>query len=236
MRANRTTTKLSAADIQQQLEHLAADVHHAADVHKTRRDQYTDKGFRDTWQDRTVNQKLRAAQLAQLPSAYAQQAAQARDKARAALMPTAGDPTTQMAAEAAWGRISSRPAYRNAEPGARWELIRTEVENMPPSPARTLMLSEAEARGDIDGSTVEALLTSTSAEYKEVCDAATHAHTAAQILDRRAQGIMNTIDTIDAAAPGALSTVDVTAVPGADIVRDTGIGTDVFDGPHSVLS
>jgi|GEM_PF-6562882 len=235
MRASRNTTKLSAAEIQTQMTHLAADVHHAAERHKARRDQYSDAGYRAAWRERTSTYALRAAELAQLPQRYAQQAAQARDKARAALMPTAGDPTAQMAAEAAWQRITSRPAYRNAEPGARWELIRTEVETMTPSPARTLMLSEAEARGDIDGSTVEALLTSTSDDYRAACDAATHAHTAAQILDRRAAGIMNTIDTIDAAAPGALSTVDVTAVPGADIVRDTGIGTDVFDGPHSAV-
>lgn len=44
---------------------------------------------------------------------------------------------------------------------------------------------------------------------------------------------MNTLDTIDAAVPGALSTVDVSAAPGANIVRDTGIGSDVIDGPHS---
>lgn len=232
MRPTRNTTRLSATDIQQQMTHLATDVHRTANRIKRRRSDLTDEGYRKEWGRLSADHKLRAAQLAQLPERWAQQAVTARDQARAALLPTTDDPAAQMAAEATWQRVTSRPSYQSAEPAARWSMVRDAVQNMPASPARTLILEEAVARGDANPETVEALLVATSDDYRAARDAANHAQTAAQILNRRAAGIMHSLDTVDADTPGALSTVDVTAVPGADTLRDTGIGTDVFDGPN----
>lgn len=227
----RTTSKLSAADIQAQFTHLATDVRRTGNSLKRRRADLTDKGYKDEWGRLTADHKLRAAQLAQLPDKWAAQAVTARDAIRDALLPTTDDPTAQLAAEAAWNRLTSRRAYRSAEPMERFAMIRDEVQNMPASPARTLLLNEAVTRGDMKAEAIEGILKESDETYRDACKAADYASTTAAALNRRADGIMDSLTSPESKAPGAWHTFDVNNIPGADTVRDTGTGTAIYDGP-----
>lgn len=166
-----TTTRLSAQDIETQINHLVEDTaRHRRNFNKTFGD-HTAEGNRKLWGAATSRSRERVNQLRTLIDRYGKAVAERKATARARLTPTTDDPQAQVAAELAYQRIMSRPAVKNAKNPV--EAVMGEVMALGPSPARTLILDEMTARGEISAQTVDALFASTDEEYAAACTSET---------------------------------------------------------------
>ncbi|WP_414120856.1 hypothetical protein [Corynebacterium nuruki] len=233
-RPTKTTSRMSLLELQQQVDHLTTDVNYFREKHDAKKSDYSHEGAKKRWAETTTASRLRWAHLTELTAQYATAAYADADAIRDTLLPTTDDPTAQLAAEAAFTRISQRPQVANADAGERFEAIRAEVAKLAPSPTRTLILNELVDRGDMGADTVDAILAESSDEYRAAQKTAQYAAAASQGVLARLKGIGQTLDHPEVKS-GQFSTFDVSNVPGADVVRDTGMVTDMFDVPQTYL-
>lgn len=165
------STKLSPVDIDKQVAYLVEDTaRHKRNFNKTFGD-HTPDGNRKRWETSTARTRERVTQLRTLVDMYGNAVAERKAKARARLTPTTDDPQAQVAAELAYQRIMSRPNVKTAKNPV--EVVMQEIMALGPSPARTLILDEMTARGEINAETVDALFASTDEEYAAACTSET---------------------------------------------------------------
>lgn len=184
--------KISPAQIEQQINHLAEDTARARRGFNSSFRNYSSEGNRDRWARGTARQRDRAAQITTLINLYGEAVADRAAKARAALLPTSSDPQAQIAGELAYRRIMDRPSVANAD--SKFEAARREIMAMEVGPVRTLCLSEMQARGELDAEALDALLAVSSPEYAAAAESAQLAQASQMILTRNLRQITEAID------------------------------------------
>lgn len=189
-----TTTRLSAQDIETQINHLVADLDRQVRNYKSgdRHLDYTPDGQKKRWADLTVKQRARRDQLAELPGKYVDAAHQQAQNIRRTLMPTTDDPQAQMVAEMTYNRIMSRPAVVSADD--KFAAARNEIMKLGPSVSRTLALNEMVARSELNDASIDSLLMEESSEYREACWGAQMAQQHAVTLTRKLNQVTGALD------------------------------------------
>ncbi|MEJ6548780.1 hypothetical protein PQI66_04400 [Corynebacterium sp. USCH3] len=235
---------ISAHDIEQQINHLAGDMSRRRRGFNKTFHNYTPAGNQERWAQMTARQRDRLNQINDMIDLHAQAVETKRQEARAALMPTSDDPSTQVAAELALQRIMARPSVKSADPTDRFREIRRQLENMDPSPSRTLMLNELVARGDLEADTVDAMLAQESPEYREANSLAVFAKNHQNVLRGKARQIGERLDSTPRIGSGgeqtltgydAATSVEHAAQSGAptghDVSYPVGTAVEMVDGP-----
>ena len=157
------STKMSPADIDQQISHLVADTdRHKRNFNKGWSD-YTPEGRRNRWERHTAKSRERVAQLRRLVDMYGDAVAQKKAKIREKFTPTSTDPQVQILAEMQFNRIMDRPAVKNASNPI--EAAQHEIMALGATPARTLIFEEMQARGQLSSDTLDALFAASDPEY-----------------------------------------------------------------------
>lgn len=235
---------ISAHDIEQQINHLAEDMGRRRRGFNKSFGNYTPAGNKERWTQATSRQRDRLTHINHMIELHAAAVEAKRQQVRATIMPTSDDPNTQVAAELALQRIMNRPAVKSADPVDRFREVRRELQAMDPSPARTLMLNELVARGDMEADTVDAMLTQESPEYRDATSAAEFAKTHQQILRGKTRQIGECLDNTPISGiggdqtltgPAAATSVDHAAQSGVstghDVSYAVGTTVEIVDGP-----
>lgn len=189
------TTKLSAQDIQNQINHLVADIDRNVRGYKAgnRHLDFTPEGQKKQWDQLNKKQRDRLNQISELPGKYAEAATNNARSIRAAHMPTSDDPQAQIAAEMAYQRIMSRPSVKSAD--SKFAAARSEIMALGPSPARTLILNEMADRGDVPDSFIDGLVCEESPEYKDALWQEQMAVQHAATLNRKIANVTSALDS-----------------------------------------
>ena len=157
------STKMSPADIDQQISHLIADTdRHKRNFNKGWSD-YTPEGRRNRWERHTARSRERVNQLRALVDMYGDAVAKKKAKIREKFTPTSTDPQVQILAEMQYARIMDRPAVKNASNPI--EAAQHEIMALGATPARTLIFEEMQARGQLSSDTMDALFAASDPEY-----------------------------------------------------------------------
>lgn len=135
------------------------------------KDDLTDKG-KDEYMDRaTTRHKEHLAKLNAAAQEMEDQAVAAVDKVRATILPTPQDDTQALAAEMQASRILNRPGMDDASTALQW------IQGTPPSPARTVVLEELQARGVLKPEYVDGALVGAHPEYAQARQGVTQVRT-----------------------------------------------------------
>lgn len=142
-------------------------------------------------------------------AAWRQGAKNAAVEMRAGFFPTAKDSNAQLAAEIKVQRILGRGELDQTKALAL-------VESMEPSPARTLFIEEATARGIVSDESIEGLLQSTSDDYHDAVIRSRQADSIANAADGQLNYLARQGENMNT-RQSELEKMNVADMPGAEI-------------------
>lgn len=221
---------LSLIQIESEIKQLHESIQRKASNLTAARSQLTDEGFTKQWERSTAAERARLAELTGVADGWAASARTAAEKVRAAQFPQPTD-SQRDGAE----RTAARILGRNLDNKAAVKLLR----DMEPSPAKSIVMEELQARGVIGADMVHGVLCEVSEEYRDATRTETNADAAASVLNRRlgavgeqlemgqrhdhgVGGVVETHPTLKARDLGPLEDFPVANVPGADVKRPIG--------------
>lgn len=221
---------LSPIQIENEINQVHAEIQRKASKLNARRRELTAQGFTAEWERATAPERARIAELTGVADGWATSARTAAAKAKAAQLPQPTDAQRDGAE-----RTAARILGRNLDNQGAVKLLR----DMEPSPAKSIVMEELQARGVISPDMVHGVLCDVSEEYRDATRTETNADTAASVLNRRlgavgeqleighrkdhgVGGVVETSPTLKTRDLGPLEDFPVANVPGADVKRNVG--------------
>ena len=221
---------LSPVQIENEIRQLHESIQRKASNLTATRSQLTDEGFTKQWERSTAPERARLAELTGVADGWAASAHKAADKVKAAQWPQPTDAQRDGAE-----RTAARILGRNLDNKGAVKLLR----DMEPSPVRSIVMEELQARGVISQDMVHGVLCEVSEEYRDSTRMETNADSAASILNRRlgavgeqlemgqrhdhgVGGEVETHPTLKTRDLGPLEDFPVANVQGTDVKRPIG--------------
>ncbi|MGV0397377.1 hypothetical protein ACUY3M_03450 [Corynebacterium suicordis] len=224
------TTKTTAWNmplLADQAQKLRTDItHHNNRLNETKGD-YTPAGLEKLREQRTAPLRERIQELTTTATQWKDAATQKTRTIRANQFPTAEPGTTAaLHAEMQMARILGRGNINSEHTQQFFD--------MEPSPTRTLLIEELQARGVISADTIEANLLNTCEEYREAKSTAETSQTAHATFTNQLNALNSAIAN-GHEEPGSTvwHDIDMNKIPGASTAYDVETPTTYWDMPTS---
>lgn len=220
------TTAWNGALIADQMTKLRKDIEYTRTSINSRRADYSNEGFSKLKNERYAPLQERLAELTNVSAEWSAAARNHANQIKASLFPTAKPGTAEaLQAELTASRILGR--------GTLDETTTRELFKMEPSPTRTLLIEEAQARGAISPDLVDGYTLESSEEYHDAVRQADSVKGVQQGLNAKARALDEMFAGTDNPGTQVWHDLDMSTVKDADVAFDVETPTTYWDMPTS---
>lgn len=169
---------------------------------------YTEQGRQERYEKHTAEHRAYLATVTERVDQIVTDAEQHYATTRASLLPTPEDDTAAAAAEMQAQRILARPGMTDGSTALAW------LTDSEPSPARTAVIEELQARGILSQSTIDRVLDS-NPEAAAAAQARTAAQTVANTyIKPQLSALARRLDSRHAQGPNGMESMQIGNIPG----------------------